>query len=135
MATGKNAEENLQMWRDQLERAIEKSGVNSFRAAQTRNFLAQHLEEMGNYGEALPLREEQLGIFRAQQGLEHVETLAAESLVAIDLWGVGELSVARDLFVHIRDVFERTEGPDFETAEYAKGMISKLDARIEEEQS
>jgi len=90
---------------------------------------------MGNYDDALPLREEQLSIFREQQGLEHVETLAAESFVAIDLWGIGELSAARDLFTHIRDVFEKTKGPDFETTEFARGMISKLDARIQEEES
>jgi hypothetical protein len=134
MSTGKNAEENLQMWREQLDRAIEKSGVESFRAAQARSFLAQHLEEMGNYADALPLRVEQLTILREQQGLEHVETLTAESGVAIALWGVGKLIDARDLFVHIRDVFERTEGPDFKTTEYARGMISKLDARIAEQQ-
>jgi hypothetical protein len=126
-ASGEDAESDLQEWWDILEHETEVSGVNGYRTANARHILAAHLEEMGRFSEALPLRRTQCSIHRDERGAEDSWTMVAELHLGFNLCSLGQYPEARQVLSHARDAFERTEGSESVGAARAVHLIDWID--------
>ena len=131
-AKGKNRDEDLEGWRKILEEETVRSGVDGYRTANARQIVAMHLEEMGRYAEALPLRETQFDLLKEHKGPTHADTLAAEMWLSLALMGVGEDRRGRSLMIEVRDHYLSKEGERSKGAARANRFIDEINLRIED---
>ena len=129
-ARGKASEDYLEGWWLVFKQENERSGVDGYRTANARHILAMHLEEMGRYSDALPLRQTQFDLFTVNKGPEHADTLAGEMWLARTLMGVGENLEAKRLLLEARNTYSEKDGSDCEGVLRADHFIAEVNLRI-----
>ncbi len=95
------------MREEALAMAIRRSGADSGPAARGRGEVANQLETMGRFTEALLLREETFAAYRRNVGDDDEQTLIAEALLALNMSKAGLLEEAKG---HFRHVYEFDSG-------------------------
>jgi hypothetical protein len=130
-ARGSESEADLEEWWLVFEQENERSGVDGYRTANARHILATHLEEMGRYSDALPLRQTQFDLFTVNKGPKHPETLVAKMWLALALMGVGDSLEARRLLLETRDAYLEKDGLDSENASRANHFLAEVQGRLD----
>jgi hypothetical protein len=122
----KDPEKSLAEAEDVLAMIIRLHGADSEQAAVGRSEVARRLESMARFAEARLLREEILDAHRRNLGDDHVETLDAEGILALNLVHAGLRPEAMPIFKHIRDVRLATFGPGDPETIWATSWVDGL---------
>jgi hypothetical protein len=127
VANGKDPDAWLEDLKANLDKSIAKHGVDSEQSRKWRILVCDLLEQRDRRSEARLLWEAQVESLKRTNGSDDLETVNAESRLAIDLGFTGDYREARLLLEHIYEVRIAALGPDDEGSQWAKRQIEMID--------
>lgn len=126
-ANSKDPDGWLEDLKANLDKSIAKHGSDSEQSRKWRILVCDQLEERDRRPEARLLWEAQVESLRRTKGANDIETVNAESRLAIDLGFAGEYPEAKLLLQHVYDVRTAALGEDDEGSQWAKRQIEMID--------
>ncbi len=93
-----------------------------------RALIADDLEELGRFGEAVPLRQRVFDAYRDHFGESDIDTLNAQTSLAVALYRAGDSDRARTVAEMLRNVGQRDRGTEDLYTLWAEDFLMKTGA-------
>jgi hypothetical protein len=127
ISTGKDPEGWLEDLKGNLDKSIDRHGIDSNQSQKWRLLVCDQLQALGRYDEEKFLWEAQADSLRRTKGPDDVDTVGAEGRLALDLGLLGDYARARVILQHVYDVLVQKLEPGDQRTDWARRQIEMID--------